>query len=29
MTVTLTGLTERQHQSWLGRLDVANNFPDA
>lgn len=28
MTVVLTGLTERQHQSWLGLLDVANNFPD-
>lgn len=28
MTVTLTGLTERQRQSWLGLLDVAADFPN-
>jgi hypothetical protein len=28
MTVVLTGFTERQHQSWLGLLDVAADFPD-
>lgn len=28
MTVVLTGLTERQRQSWLGLLDVAADFPD-
>ena len=27
MTVVLTGLTDRQQQSWLGLLDVAANFP--
>lgn len=27
MTVTLTGLTERQRQSWLGLIEVAANFP--
>jgi hypothetical protein len=28
MTVVLAGLTERQHQSWLGLLDVAAGFPE-
>ena len=28
MTVVLTGLTERQRQSWLGLLDVAADFPN-
>ena len=28
MTVVLTGLTERQRQSWLGLFDVAADFPD-
>lgn len=28
MTVVLTGLTERQRQSWIGLLDVAADFPD-
>ncbi len=28
MTVVLTGLTERQRQSWLGLLDVAAAFPN-
>lgn len=28
MTVVLTGLTERQRQSWLSLLDVATNLPD-
>ena len=28
MTVVLTGLTDRQHQSWIGLLDVAADFPD-
>lgn len=28
MTAVLTGLTERQRQSWLGLLDVAADFPD-
>jgi hypothetical protein len=28
MMVVLTGLTERQRQSWLGLLDVAADFPD-
>jgi hypothetical protein len=28
VTVVLTGLTERQRQSWLGLLDVAADFPD-
>ena len=28
MTVVLTGLTERQRQSWLGLLDLAADFPN-
>jgi hypothetical protein len=28
MTLVLTGLTERQRQSWLGLLDVAADFPE-
>ena len=28
MTVALTGLIERQRQSWLGLLDVAADFPN-
>jgi hypothetical protein len=28
MTVVLTGLTERQRQSWLGLLDVASSSPN-
>jgi hypothetical protein len=28
MTVVLTGLTERQRQSWIGLLDLAADFPN-